>query len=90
MAILRHGSLSLDDEGVRRLTSSSSLKTAIRQCPLGRLTAIDDVANAVLFLCSPAAAFVTGVTLVVDGGLWLKNDRIASSLADTSAMERAH
>jgi peroxisomal 2,4-dienoyl-CoA reductase len=75
-------------EGVRRLTSSTSLQSAIRQCPLGRLTAIDDVANAVLFLCSPAAAFVTGVTLVVDGGLWLRNDRIASSLAETSALER--
>jgi peroxisomal 2,4-dienoyl-CoA reductase len=74
-------------EGVRRLTNSSSLQAAIRQCPLGRLTAIDDVANAVLFLCSPAAAFVTGVTLVVDGGLWLKNDRIASSLAETGVTE---
>jgi peroxisomal 2,4-dienoyl-CoA reductase len=67
-------------EGVRRLTSAASLDAAIRQCPLGRLTTIDDVANAVLFLCSPAAAFVTGVTLVVDGGLWMRNDRIAQSL----------
>jgi peroxisomal 2,4-dienoyl-CoA reductase len=74
-------------EGVRRLTSSSSLQSAIRQCPLGRLTAIADVANAVLFLCSPAAAFVTGVTLVVDGGLWLMNDRIAASLEAAAATE---
>ena len=67
-------------EGVQRLTSSASLEAAVKQCPLGRLASIDDVANAVLFLCSGAAAFVNGVTLVVDGGLWLRTDRIASSL----------
>jgi peroxisomal 2,4-dienoyl-CoA reductase len=68
-------------EGVRRLTNDASLTAAVEKCPLGRLTAIDDVSNAVLFLCSSAASFVTGVTVVVDGGLWLHSDRIASSLA---------
>jgi NAD(P)-dependent dehydrogenase (short-subunit alcohol dehydrogenase family) len=36
--------------------------------PLGRVGEGDDVAAAVLFLCSPAARFVTGVDLPVDGG----------------------
>ena len=72
-------------EGVQRLTSSASMDAAIKQCPLGRLASIDDVANAVLFLCSGAASFVNGVTLVVDGGLWLRSDRIASSLASPAA-----
>ena len=36
--------------------------------PLGRVGEIDDVANAVLYLCSPAARFVTGIDLPVDGG----------------------
>ena len=37
--------------------------------PLGRLGDPEDVAGAVRFLCSDQAAFVTGVVLLVDGGL---------------------
>ena len=40
------------------------------------MATIDDVANAALYLCSNAASFVNGVTLVVDGGLWLRSSRI--------------
>lgn len=36
--------------------------------PLGRLGRPEDVASAVAFLCSDDAAWITGVTLVVDGG----------------------
>ena len=63
-------------EGVRRLTSKSSRQSAERNCPLGRLGTTDDIANASLYLCSEAASFVNGVTLVVDGGLWLRSARI--------------
>jgi NAD(P)-dependent dehydrogenase (short-subunit alcohol dehydrogenase family) len=40
----------------------------IRRTPLGRWGRPEDVAGAAIFLCSPSAAFITGVILPVDGG----------------------
>ncbi|MGH9092429.1 MAG: SDR family NAD(P)-dependent oxidoreductase, partial [Acidimicrobiales bacterium] len=42
-----------------------------RTTPLGRLGEPEDVARVVVFLCSDLARFVTGVNLVVDGGMTL-------------------
>ncbi len=42
------------------------------QCPMGHMGDAWDVANAALFLASDAARYITGVDLVVDGGLTLK------------------
>ena len=39
------------------------------QVPLGRLGDSDDIANAVVFLASPGAAYITGETLHVNGGM---------------------
>ena len=39
-----------------------------RLVPLGRWGEIDEVADAVIFLCSSAAAYMTGTSLVIDGG----------------------
>ncbi len=36
--------------------------------PLKRLGEAEDIANAALFLCSDAASWITGHTLVIDGG----------------------
>jgi NAD(P)-dependent dehydrogenase (short-subunit alcohol dehydrogenase family) len=40
-----------------------------RAAPLGRLGMPEDVADACLFLCSPAARWITGASLTVDGGV---------------------
>lgn len=60
-------------EGAARLISARSRQTIAETCPLGRMATIDEVAAAAVFLCSDAAAFITGVTLVIDGGLWLRS-----------------
>lgn len=39
------------------------------QHPAGRVGTPDDVASAVLFLCSPQASFITGENLCIDGGM---------------------
>jgi NAD(P)-dependent dehydrogenase (short-subunit alcohol dehydrogenase family) len=39
-----------------------------KRIPLGRLAKVEDVANAVSFLCSPKSSYITGQALYVDGG----------------------
>src|SRR5205085_6194630 len=46
------------------------MKQSLERIPVGRLGYPEDIAGAVLFLLSPAAAYVNGVLLPVDGG-WI-------------------
>ncbi|HSY74457.1 MAG TPA: 3-oxoacyl-[acyl-carrier-protein] reductase [Dongiaceae bacterium] len=41
----------------------------LKQIPLGKFGAAEDIANAALFLASPSASYVTGQVLTVDGGM---------------------
>jgi 3-oxoacyl-[acyl-carrier protein] reductase len=45
------------------------LEEKAREIPAGRLGEPDEIGAAVAFLCSRQAAYITGTTLVVDGGL---------------------
>ncbi len=60
-----------DTEGMKRLATPEVLTMIKKRIPLGRLGKIADIEDSALFLCSDAASFVNGVTLVVDGGQWL-------------------
>jgi NAD(P)-dependent dehydrogenase (short-subunit alcohol dehydrogenase family) len=49
-------------------TQADAIKEIMRDQPIGRLGRSDEIAAAVLWLCSPGASFVIGVPLPVDGG----------------------
>jgi len=46
----------------------AQLEAATRRLPIPRFGTVEEVAQAVAYLASPAASFVTGVTLEIDGG----------------------
>ena len=42
----------------------------LKQIPMGRFGTPDEIGNAILFLCSPLADYITGQTIHVNGGWW--------------------
>ena len=51
------------------MTTEESISAGINQTPIGRLGTADEVAKTILFLSSDNSSFMTGSSLVVDGGL---------------------
>lgn len=54
-----------------RALSEAQAAAILTQIPLGRLGGAADIANAVSFLASPQAAYITGTTLHVNGGMYM-------------------
>ncbi|HYY15293.1 MAG TPA: 3-oxoacyl-ACP reductase FabG [Gammaproteobacteria bacterium] len=59
------------DTDMTRALSADHRAGLLRQIPLGRLGEISEVAMAVAFLASPAASYITGQTLSVNGGMYM-------------------
>ncbi len=82
IALTKVAALDYADQGVRvnvvapgpilthhlRRAGEQAQQMAAAATPLGRLGTVDDVAHAVLWLCSDEAGFITGATLPIDGG----------------------
>ena len=56
------------EQSARSRTDPAHVASVNARTPLGRWGQPEDVAEPVLFLASPAAAFMTGTCLAVDGG----------------------
>jgi len=63
---------SIDGEMTRRLgtPAGSAMRNMTATIPLGRLETPGDVAGVVAFLASEDAGYITGQSIVVDGGMW--------------------
>jgi 3-oxoacyl-[acyl-carrier protein] reductase len=59
------------DTDMTRALGEEQRKALLGQIALGKLGSPQDIAQAVLFLASPAAAYITGETLHVNGGMYM-------------------
>jgi len=72
-----------DTEGVKKIYEDQGVaKRELATIPLGRFGYAQDIAQAAVYLCSDAGAYVTGTDLVVDGGRSRRHVRVTSSAPD--------
>lgn len=53
-----------------RLSRADVLETMIKNVPVQHFGEVKDIADATIFLFSPAGDFISGDVIVVDGGAW--------------------
>jgi 3-oxoacyl-[acyl-carrier protein] reductase len=59
------------DTDMTRALNDQQTQALLGQIPLGRLGQAEDIGAAVVFLASPAASYITGATLHVNGGMYM-------------------
>lgn len=59
------------DTDMTRALPENQVQALLQMIPLGRLGDVQDIAEAVLYLASPSAGYVTGTTLHVNGGMYM-------------------
>ncbi|MDX2151104.1 MAG: SDR family oxidoreductase [Bryobacteraceae bacterium] len=66
-----------ETEGMRRLAPTEEVRSQMMSAiPMGRFATKDEIADLALFLCSDAAAYITGAVFVCDGGSSLLGSRM--------------
>jgi glucose 1-dehydrogenase len=60
-----------DTPGERKFASEDTLRVAGAKVPLGRLGTAEEMGECILFLADPRQEYITGATLLVDGGISL-------------------
>lgn len=66
----------VETENVRRERGAEHMVTMARAVPLGRLATPEEIGEAMAFLASDAAGYITGTTIVLDGGQILPEARL--------------
>ena len=59
------------DTDMTKALPDAQRQALLGHIPLGRLGSVDDIAHAVMFLASPAADYISGATLHVNGGMYM-------------------
>ncbi|MCA9122821.1 MAG: SDR family oxidoreductase [Planctomycetaceae bacterium] len=60
-----------DTPGERKFASDETIDAAAKNLPFGRLGTPEEMAEAVLFMCNPQNSYMTGASLLIDGGITL-------------------
>lgn len=59
------------DTDMTRALGDAQREALLQHIPLGRLGQVEDIADAVVFLASPQAGYITGTTIHVNGGMYM-------------------